>query len=360
MFNNNPFEGAFGLDIGDLSLKLVQLSPPSIFDRDHRYKIAHIATITLPPGYIVNGEIQQPEMVRHKLLQLLGRDGHGKKIKSPWVVADLPEPKTFLTSIEIDMPPEQITKDDIEYQCQKHLPFDISEAYLDWQIIQPLEKSRLTRVLIGATQKTIADSYTYLLESVGLQPIALEVESLAIARSLMNDEGASGAILDIGATRSSIIIYDAGGVRFSTTINFSGEIINMSLIQQLKITYDEAEDIKIKNGLNYTKEIPSYLKIVDELVDNLILEIKKTISYYQDHYPHATPIEHIELCGGMAQMQNILPTLARRLKIKFTMGNGWKNIKTEKFTDEQKKFHEHTMVSATGLALRAVINPYNE
>lgn len=359
MFNDNPFEGAFGLDIGDLSLKIIQLSPASNFSHDKRCEIVHMATINLPPGYIVNGEIQQPEMVRHKLLQLLGKDGRGKKINSPWVVADLPEPKTFLTSIEIDMPPEQITQEDVEYQCQKHLPFDLAETYLDWQIVPSVEKTKFTRILIGSAQKTIADSYTYLLESVGLQPISLEVESLAIARSLITKEYTTGMILDIGATRSSVIIYDAGGVRFSTTINFSGEIINMLLIQQLKITYDEAENLKILNGLNFSKEKPDYLKTISELVDSLVIEIKKTIIYYQDHYPLATPIEHIEICGGLAQMQNLTPTLARRLKTKIKPANVWNNIKTNKLTDQQKN-QELTMVSATGLALRAIINPYNE
>lgn len=359
MFNNNPFEGAFGLDIGDLSLKLVQLSSAPIFSRDKRYKIEHMAYINLPPGYIVNGEIQQPEMVRHKLLQLLGKDGHGKKIKTPWVVADLPEPKTFLTSIEIDMPPEQITQEDVEYQCQKHLPFEMAETYLDWQIVPSTQKSHFTRVLIGAVQKTIADSYTYLLESVDLQPISLELESLAIARSIMTPEHTTGIILDIGATRSSVIIYDIGGVRFSTTINFSGEIINMSLIQQLKISYEEAENLKILNGLNFSKAIPSYLKIINDLVDNLVVEVKKTIIYYQDHYPLTTPIEHIELCGGMTYMQNLMPTLARRLKIKIKPSNAWNKINVNILTEAQKS-QEQTMVSATGLALRAIVNPYND
>ncbi len=359
MFNNNPFEGAFGLDIGDLSLKLIQLTPASVLSNDKRFHINHMGSIILPPGYIVNGEIQQPEMVRHKLLQLLGKDGHGKKISSPWVVVDLPEPKTFLTSIEIDIPPEQITREDVEYQCQKHLPFDLSEAYLDWQIVLQLEKSRHTRVLVGAAPKTIADSYTYLLESVGLQPIALEIESLAIARALMAKGDSAGAILDLGATRSSIIIYDAGGVRFSTTINFSGEIINMALIQQLKITYEESEELKTQNGLNYTKEKPDYLKILDELIDGLIIEIKKTITYYQDHYPQATPIEHIELCGGMAQMYNLSQTLARRLKISTKPGSAWNKINPATLTEKEKSL-ELTMASATGLALRAIINPYND
>lgn len=359
MFNNNPFKGAFGLDIGDLSLKLIQLSPAPAFSKDNRCRVDYMTSIVLPPGYIVNGEIQQPEMVRHKLLQLLGMTGRGKKIKSPWVVVDLPEPKTFLTSIEIDIPPEQITQDDIEYQCEKHLPFDLSEAYLDWQILESAEKLRSTRALIGAAPKTIADSYTYLLESVGLQPIALEVESLAIARSMMNEESTTGAILDLGATRSSIIIYDAGGVRFSTTINFSGEIINMALVQQLKINYDDAEDLKIKYGLNYIKEKPEYLKIINELIIDLVVEVKKTITYYQYHYPQTAPIELIDLCGGTAQMLNLTPTLARRLKIKFKLGNTWSKINTDTLTNGQKNMGM-TMSSAAGLALRAIINPYKD
>ncbi len=359
MFTTNPFRGAFGLDIGDLALKLVQLSPAPAYSNDQRYTIERMGTIVLPPGYIVNGEIQQPEMVRRKLLQLLGKDGHGSKINSPWVVADLPEPKTFLTSIEVDMPPEQITQEDIDYQCQKHLPFDLAETYLDWQIIPPNEKTRFTRILIGAAPKITTDAYTYLLESVGLQPIALEVESLAIARSLMSKENPAGAILDLGATRSSIIIYDAGGVRFSTTINFSGEIVNMTLTQQLKMTYDEAKDLRIKNGISYVKEKPDYLKIINESIDGLVNEVKKTITYYQDHYPRTTPTESIELCGSIAQMPNLLATLDRRLKIKIKLGNSWKKIKTEPLSDIQKKY-ELTMVSATGLALRALNNPYND
>ncbi len=360
MFNNNPFTGAFGLDFGDLSLKLVRLEPVKKWGKPSSFIIKDMSIVSLPPGYIVNGEIQQPEMVRQKLMLLLGKNGHGKKISSPWVVADLPEPKTFLTSIELEIPPEQITKEDIEYQCQKHLPIDLNETYIDWQTIKQTEKSKFTRVLIGAAAKTIADSYTYLLESTGLHPIALEIESLSIARSLStNTVDQAGAILDLGATRSSIIIYDKGGVRFSTTINFSGELINTALIQQLKIDYKTAEEMKINNGLNYNKTYPNYLKIVDELVNGLVEDIKKTIIYYHDHHSQTTPIEQIDLCGGISGMQNLISTIARRLKIKCDLGNPWKNVNTKNMSAEQRKFGP-TLVTATGLAMRATLNPYNE
>lgn len=360
MFGSNPFNDAFGLDIGDLSLKLVQLSVVKRQKDKIIYKIKNSRQIALPAGYILNGEIQQPEMVRKKLLQLLDKTGHSKKITSPWVVADLPEPKTFLTSIEFEMPANQITKEDVEFQCQKHLPFDLNNAYLDWQIVPQLEGKKTTRVLIGAVEKIAADSYTYLLQSANLQPIALEVEALAIARTIIDQkELHAGVILDVGATRSAIIIYDKGGVRFSTSLNFSGELINTALNQGLKLDYQKIEDLKIKNGLNYIKEFPNYLKIIDELIEDLVSQIKKTLNYYQDHYPDPEPIEKIILCGGMAEMENLLDTLGRRLEIPCEFANPWQNFQIKNLTDENKKT-ALTMISAIGLATRAIVNPYND
>lgn len=358
MFGKNPFDDAFGLDIGDLSLKLIQLSVAKKHKDKITYRIQDSRQISLPAGYIVNGEIQQPEMVRKKLLQLLDKVGYDKKITSPWVVADLPEPKTFLTSIEFDMPAEQITKEDVEFQCQKHLPFDLNNTYLDWQIIPRTADQKTTRVLIGAVEKIAADSYTYLLQSANLQPVALEVEALAIARVLINENSGCGAILDLGASRSAIIIYDKGGVRFSTSLNFSGELINTALSQNLKIDYQKIEEMKIKNGLNYIKEFPNYLKIVDELTEELLLQIKKAFDYYSDHYPNSEVIEKIILCGGMAEMENLRDTLARRLNIPCEFSNSFQNIVTKNLTDENKKT-PLTMISALGLAMRATVNPYN-
>lgn len=360
MFGNNPFDGAFGLDIGDLSLKLVELGIVKRQKDKTIYKIKDYRQISLPVGYIVNGEIQQPEMVRKKLLQLLDKIGYNKKINSPWVVADLPEPKTFLTSIEFDVQPSQITKEDVEFQCQKHLPFDLDNAYLDWQIVPRIENQKTTRVLIGAVEKIVADSYTYLLQSANLQPIALEVEALAIARTLLSQkELQAGAILDIGATRSAIIIYDKGGVRFSISLNFSGELINTALAQGLKIDYQKIEDLKIKNGLNYIKEFPNYLKIIDDLTEGLVSQIKETFNYYQNHYPNPEPIQKIVLCGGMAEMENLMDTLGRRLEIPCEFADPWQNFQIKNLTAENKKT-ALTMISAIGLATRAIANPYND
>ncbi len=91
MFLPDPLEGAFGLDIGELSIKLVQLKCRRHFSRPPSFSVKEIRSIAISPGCIMNGELLQPEIVRKKLLHLLGRDGYGfSPIKSPWAVVDLP------------------------------------------------------------------------------------------------------------------------------------------------------------------------------------------------------------------------------------------------------------------------------
>ncbi len=361
MFLANPFPGAFGLDIGDLSIKLVQLKRHHPLNKARYFSVETIRTAHLMPGCIVNGEIQQPEIVRKKILHLLSKEGGQKALKSPWVVASLPESKTFLKLIEIPTPETELTFDDISFYATKHLPFDLNEAYLDWQIIPDENKaSKMCQVLIGGVPKSLADTYTYLFEAAGLNPLALELESVAIARTMITElkdySGIGRAILNIGATRSNIIIYDKNSIQFSATIAFSGELVTTALAEGLGIHYEEAEKIKIENGVVYDKKNPKYLNIVDAQVDRLVEEIKRILSFYKDHFADTNPITHITICGGFALFKNLDSVLSHKLHISSHPGNAWKNVSSLPVSDETKA-QGLTLPCALGLALRAAENP---
>ena len=68
----NPFPQAFGIDINDFSIKLVQLKNTSFLKKSPQYSPVLVRSITLPKGLIVKGEIVQPEPVRKRLQTLLG------------------------------------------------------------------------------------------------------------------------------------------------------------------------------------------------------------------------------------------------------------------------------------------------
>lgn len=359
MLLQNPFSGAFGLDIGDLSIKLVQLAPSAFYERQY-FKIKELRSTYLPPGLIVSGEIQQPELVRKKLLYLLGKDsGNFKPIRSSWVVANLPEPKTFLKLIDVESSDNVLTSVDVVYQAKKHLPFELEDTYLDWQIISPTAGATKKQVLIGAVPKITADAYTYLLESVGLNPIALETEAVAVARSMITANkdytGQARAILELGGTRSSLIIYDNNSIQFSTTLNFSGEIVTAAIAQALKIEHSQAEDLKIKNGLKYDTHNPKYLTAVSGIAENLINELRIALLFYKEHFNNTNAVSRITMCGGMANWENIDNFISRQLKITAHPGHPWKNLRNKELYDyDQNK--SLPLACAIGLALKAMQN----
>lgn len=360
MFFTNPFPEAFGLDIGDLSIKLVQLRRCTPVGKPEYFNIMTQRSISLPPGVVINGEIQQPEVIRKKILHLIGRDGAYPKINSTWVVAGLPEPQTFLKLIDIPTPAKDLLYDEISFHASKHLPFEIADTYLDWQILNPNSESKSTRVLIAAVPKSVADSYTYLLEAAELNPLALEAEAVAVARTLITGNkdysGIARILLDLGGTRSSIIIYDNESIQFSRSVSFSGELFTTALAQGLKIERDQAEKLKISSGLNISKEHPNYIKIADETVETLISEINQTLRFYKEHFPEANDVTHITMSGGFSNLSNLDNVLSKKLRISAHPGNVLKNLNKGEASEENKtKALEYA--TAIGLALRAAQNP---
>ncbi len=358
MILSYPFAEAFGLDIGDESIKLARLKRNWSWRQPAALSLVEIREITLPPGAIVNGEIVQPELVRKKLLHLLGKDGRAHQpLTTPWVVADLPEPKTFLKLIDIPAPAAELIDEDVLYQARKHLPFELEEAFVDWQIIpSETETATATQVLVGAVPKIVADSYTYLLESADLKPIALEIEAVPLCRTLITEAkiytGEARGILDVGATRASFIVYDHGTIQFSTSLPFSGNLVTTALAQGLKLDYAVAEKLKISQGLGLAPAYPTYASLLAPLVDGLVMDLRRTLLFYKEHFPLANPVTHITLCGGMSRWRNFDSWLSQKLKISTHPGNVWKNFRPTPVAAEWRD-RGLTFASALGLALRA-------
>jgi len=360
---SHPFPNAFGLDIGDRSIKVVQLQNVARRSRTAAFRFKTAKTITLPEGLIINGELQQPEKIRSYIHHLLD-DQEGQvagPIKSPWVVASLPEQQGFIKLLTLPKPPNEILKEDILHAAKLHIPFDEETSYFDWQIIPHHggTKQTATDVLIAIAPRFIADSITYLLESVGLGVIALEHESIAVARSMIPHDTShtdeAYAVLDLGATRSSVIIFDHNKIQASISINFSGDMINHELMQELKVSEAEAEAMKRETGLVYSKKNRAAWGITKRSVDVLVDELKRALRFYHSHFPHPNPIARIALCGGGASMKKLPELLSLRLHMRCPRGNPWKNLLLKQ-TVPLVRNEGMGYATAVGLALRAADN----
>jgi len=357
----NPFKKAFGLDIGDNSIKIVLLKQRTINKGSFHYELAHASSFNLPEGLIVNGEIIQPDEVIRLLKSHLNKKNVNLN-KVPWAVSCLPETKTYiqLLNIRLNEAKEKIEESDIRALVPSYLPYELTEIYLDWQEINPNPKSLDRSVLLAAVPKKIADPYTYLLNIAGLVPLAFEVEALPIARAVINRQKdlstQSRGILDLGATRSSFIIYDHNTIQFSLSLSISGAQITEHIKKALSITTEEAEKIKKECGLDKDRCTPQLAKVLEEIIDDLSKKILQAIQFYKVHFPEKNTLTGIRLCGGGANLLGLENTLSTKLKMKIRKANPWVNLYPK--GQEPMSIEESvSYTTAIGLAIRAIENP---
>jgi len=350
----------FGLDISDLSLKIAKLEKTN-----EGLELVSFGESPIKFGLLKEGEIRKEKELAKTIKEALSQVT-GEKIKERDVIASLPEEKAFLQVIQMPHIPEEDMASAVIYEAENYIPLPIEEVYLDSQIISPIE-NHLDHcdVLIAALPKKIVDPYVNCLKLAGLRPRALEIESLSIARALIENEKMDYPILiiDLGATRTSFIIYSGRSLRFTVSIPVSSHKFTEAISQTLKVDLQKAERLKIEHGLKVgTEEGKEIFEALIPSLTDLTGQIKKYLDFYQTHTSHEHlslkngGLNKILLCGGGSNLEGLSDFLSRELKMTVEFGNPWINIlpKNQKIISKLPLAKSLSFASALGLALRGV------
>jgi len=325
--NKSTYKSTYpvGLDISDLSLKLVQLNKAG-----SKIKIQALGKMKLAEGLIENGEIKNKQGVIKAINKLIANPKFGK-VSSEEIIASLPETKTFIKLIEINKSPNPLSEI-IGSEIEKHIPMTINEIYYDWQIIEEREGKQL--VLVGVAPKNIVNQYSALLDEAKLSPVALEIEPISLCRSLLTEEvpenktltNKNYGIIDIGAKRTSMTIYSKNTILFTISMPISGEQITKRIAKSLDIEIRQAEKAKIICGLDEDRAQGIIYNILSDIIKELTKKISETIEFYNQHFPDRKPLDQILLCGGGANIKNLAKIINKAVQIKITTGDALINL----------------------------------
>lgn len=395
----NPLSHAFGLDLGDRSFKLIQITRRR--SKQSPYFLTAWGSIDVPDEVMANGEILQLDEAIVLLKRLL-KESHGH-ISGKTVVASLPEAKTFMKVIHVKVDADdEALKKEVVGEVQQNIPLPLEEIYFDWQRIpapvMPVEpEAPLTddeesaddghapniaaqapeygddtadpagsaapavseprqAVLIAAAPRDLVDKYTALIEGAGLIPAALEIEGMAVTRAIVPDEKMEQvrlAMLDIGATRSSLIVYDENTVQISIGIPISGNQITQVVAEKLAVDIGEAERMKIECGLDVQLCEDRMWNILLPFIDEMSDRIRNALRFYRIGFESGKRIDRVYLCGGGAYFKEIDSVLSRKLGIKVRRGNALVNL-NPKMPRAFSATGALSYATAIGLALRAI------
>ncbi|MCX6723257.1 MAG: type IV pilus assembly protein PilM [Candidatus Staskawiczbacteria bacterium] len=352
-------EEAFGLDINDLSLKIVKLKKKS-----RGFTLVSFSEEKIPPNVIEDGVIKD-EVILAKIIKSAYDKAKGKKIITKYVVASLPEEKSFSQVIQMPKMSEEELKMAVPLEAENYIPMPIDEVYLDFQVISPIKNSfNHPEVLIVAMPKKIVDSYVSCFKKAGLMPIILEAEAEAIARALVKKETNSLLIMvDFGENNTNFIVFSGSSIRFTTSIPISSQSLTKAISELLKISFDEAEKLKIEYGLTGKKindRAEKVSQIIEPILKDLTDQVKKYLNFYRDHssFEYLLPegkTEKIILCGGGAELKGLTDFMSKSLDISVEIGDPLINflIKNPKNIIKENLL---SFTTAIGLALRETNN----
>ena len=346
------FPAAFGLDLSDLSMKAVWLNRTGQHD-----SIVSFGSVPLPVGSVIDGEIMNTEAVESAITALLQKSGP-KKIKTRQVVCSLPETKAFLRIISLPAMEEDEVREAIKWEIEANIPLTLEQVYYDWQILDlnlTQEKGKIS-VLVVAVARSVVDQFQTVLAAAGLEVIGLETESIAQARSLLaeKNEKRTTLIIDIGDRRTSFLIAIGSTPCFTSSVPLSSQMVTDAISKSLRISFDEAEEIKIKQGLGSLALKSPVLKAALPVLENIAVEIEKSIDFYLSNLHYSENIDSIVLCGGGSNMQGLLPYLSRRLGRPIEFGNPWINLRLGEQLPLIDRNHSVQHSTAIGLALRGL------
>lgn len=362
MFINKPKKAAFGVDVSDLSLKIVQ------FKKNKKdLKASFFLKQNIPKSIIEGGVIKKPEELSQEINQMI-KKARKKSLQGDRAICNLPEEKVFIKIIQLPkMKQEEIDKA-IKWEAEAYIPINIEDVYLSWQVIDSDNKEAdHLDVLVAAAPKYLVDSYVDVFYKANLKLTALEPESVAVTRSLLNPNNSNSYIIvDLGVTASNFVIFSDGAIRFTSQISVSGDRLDQAIETKLGVSKKEARKLKIKLGLGsedsaykigfdevkkIKKQKHSASKAMIPILEELAEQIKDYISFYRNNKAHfsSNRIDKILLCGGDSLLKGLPEFLEKRIGCPVKKGNPLVNI----IKDNGIKIDKPILyATAIGLSLR--------
>lgn len=292
----------FGLEFGSSSIKVVQvtLTGPKAF------VVTALGSGTNSAGSLDFADPVISNKIASSLKKVIAESG----IKEKRVVVAIPESQVFSRIIEMPQMSEAELTSAISWEAEQFVPIPISEVELDYSIVDAGGGNRDKKMLVymvAAPKKKLQAMVDFLI-NVGLDPIAVESEMVAIARSLSYLPSAGPTlIVSLGALSTLIGILKDSALLFSYVTQLGGVALTRSLSQSLTLPLPQAEEYKKTYGIDPNQLEGKVRKGLLIGLSQIVDEMRKAMEYYAT--THGERVTRILLSAGGAYLPGLVPYL---------------------------------------------------
>ena len=204
-----------GLDIGSSSIKAVELKSTKA-----GYELVSYGMESLAQDTVVDGAIMDAPQVANAITKIFDIE----KIKTKNVATSVSGHSVIVKRVPLPLMTEEELYDRIPSEASQHIPFDIADVNLSYQLLEALDAQM--DVLLVAVKKDKILNHTNVLAQAGKTPVVVDIDAFGLQNcfevNYEPDAGQTVALLNIGASVMNINIVRGGIPLFTRDVSVGG------------------------------------------------------------------------------------------------------------------------------------------
>lgn len=300
-----------GLDIGSGLIKLVVINHGS-----GEPVLSKVAFTAVADDAIVEGEVMDPGLVADAIRGLFETAG----IKPKQVVTAVGGRDVIIKKISMDRMKEAEAREVIRWEAEQHVPFDMDNVELDFQILDPNDDGLQMTVLLVAAKRELVETKLALLSDVGIQPSIVDVDSFALhnAFELNYPDAMRGVVglVNIGHEMTNVNILEDGIPVLTRDLPVGTRRLREDLQRERGISAAEAD--RILQGMESSEALVPFL---GSRAEELAVGVERAAAFLQTASRSAAGLSRLYLSGGGSRIPGLSRILADRLRLPVELAN---------------------------------------
>jgi type IV pilus assembly protein PilM len=297
-----------GIDISSTSVKLLALSR-----NGDNYTVESYGVVPMPPNSVIEKNIHEVSAVADTILKLVEQS----KTKLTHAAVAVAGSAVITKVIEMDA---ELSEDNMETQisveADQYIPYPLDEVAIDFEKLGDSQRNAdQVEVLLAACRRENVDLRVDALELADLTPRVVDVEAYAMERAfklvasqLNLAEESTVAVVDIGATMTTLSVMAEGQTIYTREQLFGGKQLTEEIQRRYGLSVQEAGLAKKQGGLPDDYE-PEVLEPFREAV---VQQVTRSLQFFFSSTQY-NDVDHIVLAGGVASMDGLADIVEHKL-----------------------------------------------
>lgn len=342
-----------GLDIGSSAIKLVQLKVAR-----RGLALMNFGIEPVPPQSIVDGVIINHGAVVDAIRNLTRRI----HLRGKGMAIAVSGNAVIIKRITIPAMEGPALDEQMEWEVRQNIPFSREDVVVDHEVLVQRTPQGQMEVLLVAAKREVVQQYNQAVRDAGFQPLVVDTAAFALQNAVEGGigyaRGEAVAIINVGASYSTLSIVNNGMPSFNRDISAGGNTYTTAIQQRLAVSLDGAEAYKVGGAIaaagGGADVVPQEVhRILAQVSEQVAEQFQRSLDFYINDAVD-TQLTRIYLAGGSSLVPQLPKAIQDRSRIPVEILDPFVRVEVDarRFDVNYLRANAPVAAIAFGLALR--------